>query len=308
MNYFLSACFYYLVLYPLSLLPIGVLYGIAKGLSWFFFNVLGYRKKVVMKNLRNSFPEKSPKEVERMGKDFYDHLCTMMVESVKSFSISKEKLLSRLTYTGLEKISQFAQQGRSVILVAGHRHNYEWLVTGLEPNFTHQVVALYKPLNNPFFEKVIKESRAQLGMRLESIYEIRERFANQLKSEPLAIVFAMDQSPSESHKGYWMKFLGQDTAVLYGTEKYAREYDLPIFYAHLSKPSEGYYRADFELLTDAPKATRYGEITEKMMQWLEADIRQEPAPWLWSHKRWKHRRPTDLSLLSEESNQSPSES
>jgi len=258
MKYFFSACFYYLLLYPLSLLPLGLLYGVADGLGWFFFNIVGYRKKVVVQNIRQSFPEKSEAEIQQIGKAFYDHLCTMMVESVKSFSMSKNELAKRLTYNGIEEIERFAQQGRSVILTAGHRHNYEWLVTGLDPVFKHQVVALYKPLNNPFFEKKVKQSRAQLGLKLESIYEIKERFADQLKKEPIAVVFAMDQSPSNPQSAYWMEFLKQDTAVLYGTEKYAREFDLPIFYAHLDKDKKGYYSARFELLTDTPNATHYG--------------------------------------------------
>ncbi|MFN4145457.1 MAG: lysophospholipid acyltransferase family protein [Runella sp.] len=292
MRYYVSAGFYYFLLYPLSLLPLPILYGIAKGLSWFFFHVAGYRKKVVMQNIRRAFPEKTEAQINQIGKQFYDHLCTMMVESLKSFSMSKAELLRHVHYTGLEPIAQMAREGRSVILIAGHRHNYEWLVTGINAVFEHQVVALYRPLNNPFFEKKIKESRAQLGMQLESIHEIKERFADQLKQQPLAAVFAMDQSPSNPNSAYWLPFLNQDTPVLYGTEKYAKEYDLPIFYAHLSKPRTGYYVADFKLLTDTPRQTTYGEITQKMMQWLEADIKADPAPWLWSHKRWKHQRPT----------------
>lgn len=297
--YYLSAFFYYFFLLPISLLPFGVLYRLADGLSWLFFNVVGYRKKVVMQNIRKAFPEKSEAEIQQIGKDFYNHLCNLMIETVKAFTMTRKDFMERLEFSGLEQIDEYAKQGRSVILAAGHCHNFEWLVTGINALLKHQVMALYRPLNNPFFEEKIQQSRGQLGLKLSSIYEIKSQFIKQISEEPVAVVFAMDQSPSNPNSAYWMEFLHQDTPVLYGTEKYAKEYDLPIFFAHITKRKRGYYSADFELLTNKPRETSYGEITEKMMHWLEKDLQQSPATWLWSHKRWKHQRPTAQLPLSE---------
>lgn len=300
MNYFFSACLYYLILYPISLLPFGVLYKIADGISWLFFNMVGYRKKVVIQNIRNSFPEKSESEIQQIVKEFYTHLATTLVETIKAFTMTKEDFQERLEYRNIEIINKYAEQGRSVILAAGHCYNYEWLVTGINASVKPQVMALYRPLNNAFFEKKIQESRGQLGLKLSSIYDIKSRFAEQISAEPVTVVFAMDQSPSDPKSGYWTTFLHQDTPVLFGTEKYAKQYDLPIIFGHLKGKKRGYYYADFQLLTDNPKETAYGEITEKMVKMLEADLQQNPAYWLWSHKRWKHKRPTDLSPLSAE--------
>jgi Kdo2-lipid IVA lauroyltransferase/acyltransferase len=124
--YYLSASFYYLLLLPISLLPFGLLYRLADGLSWLFFNVVGYRKKVVMQNIRNAFPDKSEAEIQQIGRDFYDHLCNLMVETVKAFTMTREDFMKRLEFSGLEQIDEYAKQGRSVILAAGHCHNFEW--------------------------------------------------------------------------------------------------------------------------------------------------------------------------------------
>lgn len=298
--YYLSAFFYYFLLIPISRLPFGVLYAIADGLSWFFFNVVGYRKKVVVENIRNSFPEKSETEVQQIARDFYTHLCTLIIETIKAFGMTRQEFMQRVSFTGLELLDQYAKQGKSIIIAAGHCHNYEWLVTGIDPLVKHKVMALYRPLNNRFFDEKIKQSRSKLGLNLASIYEIKSQFGEQVVEQPVAAAFAMDQSPSNPESAYWMQFLNQDTPILFGTEKYAKEYDLPVVFGHIHSKKRGYYYANFELLTETPRETAYGEITEKMMKWLEADIRQEPATWLWSHKRWKHKRTTAQSPLSEE--------
>jgi Kdo2-lipid IVA lauroyltransferase/acyltransferase len=287
--YYIFSLAYYVFLVPISLLPFGVLYKISDGLSWVLSDVVGYRKYDIFNNLRNSFPEKPEAEIQRIGRAFYRHLCDTMLESVKTFTVTKAQTLPRVYCTNAEVIDRYADQGRSVLFVAGHYSGFEWLVFSVNLLIKHQVSAVYRPLNNVFFDKKIQESRSRMGLKLVSMYNVKSYLADGL-TEPTAVVFAMDQSPSKPVNVHWIEFLNQDTAVLFGTEKYAKEYDLPVIFGHLSKNERGRYGITFEVVSDSPKTTAHGEITEKMMRLLEADIRQKPEFWLWSHRRWKHKR------------------
>jgi KDO2-lipid IV(A) lauroyltransferase len=286
---FFSALFYYSLLIPISHLPFGVMYRISDGLSWLMYRVFKYRKKLITSNLRNSFPEKSEAEIQQICREFYRHLCDTMLESVKTFTVNEAAVRPRIYCKNPEVIDQFAAQNKSVLMVAGHYSGFEWLVFGVDLLLKHQVTAVYRPLNNAFFDKKIRQSRSRMGLQLVPMADSKP-FLESGMAVPNAVVFAMDQAPSNPKNAHWMTFLNQDTPVLFGTEKYAKEYDLPVVFAHLEKRERGCYGLVFEVVTDKPRETTNGQITETMMHLLEADIRQEPRYWLWSHRRWKHKR------------------
>jgi Kdo2-lipid IVA lauroyltransferase/acyltransferase len=287
--YYIFSFAYYVFLVPISLLPFSVLYKISDGLSWVLCYVVRYRKADIFSNLRNSFPKKPETEIQRIAREFYRHLCDTMLESVKTFTVTQKETLPRVYCTNAEVIDKYAKQGRSVLFVAGHYSGFEWLVFSINLLLKHQVSAIYRPLNNAFFEKKIQESRSRMGLKLISMYDVKPYLEHGMV-EPTAVVFAMDQSPSKTVNVHWMQFLNQDTAVLFGTEKYAKDYDLPVVFGHLLKHERGRYGITFEVVSDAPQQTTHGEITEKMTRMLEADICQKPEFWLWSHRRWKHKR------------------
>ncbi len=289
MTSFFSALFYYGLLIPASHLPFSVLYKISDGVSWFMYRVMKYRKKVIKSNLRNSFPEKPEAEIEKICREYYRHLCDTMLESVKTFTVSKKDVLPRIYCKNPEVINEFANRNQSVLLVAGHYSGFEWLIFAIDLIIKHQVTAIYRPLHNLFFDQKIRESRSRMGLRLIPMADTKT-FLNSEKAEPNAIVFAMDQAPTNPDNAYWMTFLNQDTPVLFGTEKYAKDYDLPVVFAHLEKRERGCYGVEFEVVTAAPCETTHGQTTEKMMRLLEKDIQKEPTYWLWSHRRWKHKR------------------
>lgn len=287
----LNRVFYYFFVYPLSILPFPILYFISDLLYYLFYYVVGYRKKVVMENIRNSFPEKSAEEHKRIALAFYRHFCDVMLESLKLFTISSEEANNRMTYSGVEIPNRYFDQGRSIIITMGHYTNWELTAVTIDAHVKHQTVAIYKPLTNPYFEKKMKASREKYGLRMMHNRTVKEDFEKQ-RNELTGTVFVIDQSPSPHSKPHWMRFLNQDTAVLIGTEKYAKDYNYPVVFLRLSKRKRGYYHCEFFDVCENPQLTALGEITEMTTRMLEKDIIENPEYWLWSHRRWKHRKPS----------------
>lgn len=286
LNYLL----YYLVIVPVSRLPYAVLYGISDLLFFIIYYLTGYRKKVVFGNLKRSFPEKSQAELKQLEKQFFHHLTDLIIESLSFFSISREEAAKRMKFTNPEIFERHFKEGRNVILAGGHYNNWELFAVAVDDALSHATIALYKPLNNRFFDEKMRSSRGKFGLKMISTRKATEVFST-ITNQPVAVIFATDQSPSNPRKGYWTHFLNQDTIVLFGTEKYAKEYDCPVYYGAITKVKRGFYEVTFSLITESPRTTAYGEITEAHTRLLEADIRKAPQYWLWSHRRWKHRKP-----------------
>jgi Kdo2-lipid IVA lauroyltransferase/acyltransferase len=299
---FLTAIFYYGVIIPISHLPFRMLYKVSDGLYLLIYNVIGYRKKVSLQNITNSFPDKTPAEHVQIAKAFYRHLCDLLVESVKVFTISREQVSKRMIVLNPDFMNRFYDQGKNVIMAGGHYNNWELFAMAIDAPLKHQAIAIYKPLSNLFFDEKMRESRSKYGLEMISTKSVEEEFKRRLA--PLrTIIFGFDQSPKSAQNSYWSTFLTQDTAMLFGVEKYAREHNVPVVYARINKMSRGHYTTEFVEAIEDPLKTGYGEITERMNDLLEKDIRKQPEYWLWSHKRWKHQRPADLvqpSVLSNE--------
>jgi Kdo2-lipid IVA lauroyltransferase/acyltransferase len=293
--YYFSAILYYGLMLPISYLPFRVLYALSDGFSWFLFNVTGYRKKVVLENLRNSFPEKTETEIQDIARKFYTHFCDLIFESVKFFTITYEELTQRFICTNRPYIDSYFAQGRSIIVPAGHYNNFELAAMAGGLFVSHRCFALYKPLHNAFFEQKIRKSRSRFGSELIAKPELKKFLNEDLKNqtEPIAILFAMDQWPPDPKKAYWMNFLSQDTGVQWGTEKYAKDYNLPVLFGHIVKEKRGFYSYYFEEVSANPQEEPKGAILEKMTKILEKDILKAPEYWLWTHRRWKHQRPSE---------------
>lgn len=281
---------YYLLIIPISLLPFPLLYGLSDSLYILFYHVSGYRKKIVLQNIRNSFPEKSEKEHIDISKKFYKHFCDLVVESLKTFTISEKEVSKRMVCNNPEVINKYYDQKRSVIIAGGHYNNWELFAVAVDGLIKHKTAGIYKPLSNKYFDAKMCSTRGKYGLSMVSTKEVK-RFMDDNINTLTATIFGTDQSPSNPNNAYWMKFLSQDTGVLFGTEKFAKEYNYPVIYGRLNKEKRGYYSLDFIDVTDAPQETAYGEITEKVTNLLEKDIQAIPQYWLWTHRRWKHKRP-----------------
>lgn len=291
--------FYYLFLKPLSLLPLPILYFLSDILFVIIYQMIGYRKSVVWKNLKNSFPEKPDNELQEIQSAFYRHLCDIIIESVKLFSISKRELQKRFQIKNPEIVSKYFQQGQDIILVGGHYNNWEMLAVSLDMLLPHQAVGIYSPLKNKFFNKKLAKSRTKFGVRIITKSEVRQHFEN-IDNKPTMTVFGADQSPTYSKKVYWMHFLNQETAVAIGTELYSVKYNYPVFFIKVNKVKRGYYEGELALLAENPDEYREGEISRLHTHFLEEIINQNPAYWLWSHKRWKRTRKDNELIINYE--------
>ena len=280
--------FYYLLILPLSLLPYPLLYLLSDIIFLIMYRVIGYRKKVVFTNLRNSFPNKSKQELKKIMSDFYRHLCDIIMESVKGFTISEKQLRKRLIIKNPEFSNYFADKGQSIIFVGGHYNNWEICAQAFAMYSNHKCIGIYKPLSNAFINDKIYTSRSKYGMHLISMKQTKKSFED--GDEPKAIVFGSDQNPANPKRAHWVQFLNQDTGVLFGVERYAKEYDWPVVFVSIRKAKRGYYEVEYSLVTDNPNEEPHGKITEDFTKRLEQDIINQPQYWLWSHKRWKHKR------------------
>jgi len=271
-------------------IPFRVMYIFSDGMFYLLYYILRYRRDVVTTNLRNSFPEKPEQELKQIEKGFYHHLCDLLLESIKSSAVSETALRERYRIVDPEPMDSLYRQGRPVIVVTGHYNNWEWggIVGGYY--LMHRPVGFYKPLSNPYMDRYIQKTRVKGRSVLASITRTTEFFAMPME-EPAVFYMISDQSPSSPRLAYWVTFMNQDTATLHGPEKYARLYNYPVLFMDVQKLKRGKYTFGFELLAENPNTFRTGEITALFMKRLERQIREKPEYYLWSHRRWKLKKP-----------------
>lgn len=290
---------YYVLVIPISYLPLRILYFLTDFLYLFLISIIPYRRKVVRHNLTNSFPQKSVAELRKIELAFYRHFTDLLAEGIKNLTISKLELSKRLVIENKQLMTDLFNQQKSIILVSGHYNNWEWLITAQNFLFEHQAMGIGMPLTSKFWDKKINERRSRFGMKVINSKNLKESILNESK-HPIAILTLGDQSPANTHKSYWMNFLHQQTAVAFGTEAMANEFDFAVVFFKLSKVKRGYYKMNLQLITENPKTLDWGEITELHTQLLEKEILKNPANWIWSHKRWKRTLPTDFEALKQE--------
>ncbi len=242
-----------------------------------------------------AFPQKPQHELDRIERAFYRHLCDIMVETIKSFSISEAELRKRMKLVNPELLDSFYQRGIPLIGITGHYGNWEWAAISLALQSRFEALGLYLPLKAPVFNKAMMRSRSRFRLSLVSVKEISEVMAQ--SAERLTMWgFVVDQSPGKPEKALWVDFLHQETPVAVGTEKYARTYNKGVVFGRIRKLKRGYYTLEYEVVCELGGPTAEAEITRKHTAILERIIAEQPEYWLWTHKRWKHRRPQGLPL------------
>jgi len=292
-----QALIYYVTIpfiYLLSLLPFWLLYLFSDLVFFLLYHVIGYRKDVVLQNLRNSFPQKSEEELLRIRKAFFRFLCDMTVETFKTLTISPANMLKhcRLSPEAKTLFAQLAAEQKSVMLVMGHMGNWEWGGNSFSLESKQQLYVIYHPLKNKYFDGLMYRMRTRFGTRLIAMKNTyKEMYA--MRDGVSATAFIADQTPQPDN-AYWTTFLNQDTPVFKGTEVISRKLNMPIVYASVRKVKRGYYELYAEMLVEDPSKTVDGEISERHTKRLEQDIIANPETWLWSHKRWKHKRPAGM--------------
>lgn len=284
---------FYAILYAFSLLPFWLLYGF----SWIIYillnYVIGYRRKVIYNNLKNSFPEKSETEIKSIQKKFYKNFAEYMVETLKSFSITQEELNKRHTFNNLEIFKECENEQKDVILMAGHIFNWEWFVS-LAPNiYTEKTVAVYHKVRNDFWNERINQIRGKFGTMPLDMKKTARYMMNTPNNGEHAYLFVADQSPKQSAIHYSLKFLNQDTPVFVGFDKLAIKKEMAVIFCKMVKVKQGYYHTTFERILPEGENYEPMEIVHKFFQNLEETIKENPDNWLWSHKRWKYKKGID---------------
>lgn len=271
-----------------SRLPFGVLYLFSDLCFLVVYYLVPYRKRLVFKNLRNSFPEKPEREIRSIAKRFYRHLTDLMVESLKLFSISEAEAERRVKIVGLEQYAGFFEKKLQWIVATGHYGNWEWLAC-MPNRLPYEVMSLYKPLHNKLFDEITLRSRSRFGAIMVPSHDAVRDVSRRVQSGKLSIMcFIADQSPKKSMIQYRLPFLHQDTPVYLGIEKLARKYATGVCFIWLDKVARGYYQIKVKVLAeDASKLAPY-EVTRLYMSALEEVIREKPEFWLWTHRRWKY--------------------
>ncbi|MGY3212586.1 lysophospholipid acyltransferase family protein [Mucilaginibacter sp. HD30] len=271
-------------LYLLSLLPFWLLYLISDCLYAVLYYIIGYRRKVVQENLRNSFPEKTEDELKQIEKKYFKYLADLILETIKMVSISKENLQRRVVLTNPEIIETYTKENKSITAVAGHYCNWEW--AGLEFSVDSRLFFIYKPLSSKTFDDFFIRVRSRFGgVAVAMKQTLRTMVAH--KNEFTVTVFAGDQTPVQTDANYFTEFLNQPTAVFLGIEKIAKLIDSVVIFYDMKRVKRGYYTYTIVPLVEDSKNSAPHEITEAHVRYLEMMINREPQYWLWSHRRWK---------------------
>ncbi len=282
---------FFIINWFLTLLPLRVLYVFSDIMFFFLYYFPAYRKNVVETNLRNAFPEKSAEELKDIEKKYYRHLSDMFVEVFKLTHMSDKEQKRRFTYSNLEIIDKLREEKRDIVAVLGHYNNWEW-PTMLPFYLKYKTLIIYKPLQNKYFDRYIYNHRSKHGIILTPMsLIIREIVKNKENNVNTFSIFLADQTPVRSEIKYWTRFLNQDTPVYIGTEKIAMKYDMAVLYLDIQKIKRGYYNLNIELLFDHTKGLAEHVITDAHVRRLEEIIKEKPEYWLWSHRRWKHKKP-----------------
>jgi len=282
----------YILAYPflwlISILPHRLFYGFSDFMFFILYNVIGYRKKVVRENLMLTMPDKSAKEIDQIQKDFYRHLCDLLLEMVKTMHLSKEAIKRRYDIQNIELIQEIEKE-KSVLVMCSHYANWEWNVS-INNYIKSKGFAVYQKIGNVYFDRLIKKFRSRWNT---TPIEQKETVKTVIRNEQqhLTGIYGMvsDQSPMASRAQYWSSFMGVKVPVFNGAEMLARKLDLAVVFLKVSKVKRGHYKADFIPITRSGKSTKEHEITEQFLRLTEQQIKERPEHYLWTHRRWKHR-------------------
>jgi KDO2-lipid IV(A) lauroyltransferase len=273
----------------LSLLPLWMLYGLSDLIYVLIYYVIGYRRKLVFKNMSDSFPEKTAEEVRELERRFYHWFCDCLLESIKLLTISKKQLKRRMVFKGMNTLDDIVNDGQSCAIYLGHYCNWEW-ITSLPLWITSgaQCGQIYHVLENSDYDRISLRWRQRMGAVCIPMAETLRRIVKyKQEGRQVIIGYISDQVPFWNNIHHWLTFLNHDTPVLTGTERLVRQTGHAVGYLDISRPKRGYYVAEFKLITREPKQMADFAITDEYFRLLEISIRRAPEFWLWTHNRWK---------------------
>lgn len=285
---FLAFILIYPIIWLISILPFPIFYGLSDVVFFMIYRVFKYRKRTVRQNLSMALPNLSDEERKVIEKKFFQHMCDMFLETAKTMSISRKQIEKRFVFTNLEVFKNLETKNKSIALICGHYASYEWVVS-VNHFLDYKGYAIYKKINNPYFDRLVKRIRnkwkANLITTSETVPTIEENYKNHVLS---VYGFASDQSPRLFPNNYWSEFMGISVPIYNGAEILARKYDMNVIFLNVQKVKRGFYEATFQVLTEDIASEPDNSITEKFLDLIEAQIHAKPEFYFWTHKRWKH--------------------
>lgn len=279
----------YASVWLLSLLPLWALYGLSDFIYLIIFYAIKYRRKLVFKNMSDSFPEKDKQEIRNLERRFYHWFCDYLVESIKLLTISKRQIRKRMMFKGTETIDKIVNEGQSCAIYLGHYCNWEWVTSmplWVTPNA--QCGQIYHVLENSDYDRLFLNLRQRMGaVSIPMAETLRRIIKYKQEGTPVVIGYISDQVPFWNNIHHWCQFLNHDTPVLTGTERLVQQLGHAVFYLDITRPKRGYYEAELKLITREPKQMENFALTDTYFRLLEASIQRAPEFWLWTHNRWK---------------------
>ncbi len=282
----------YLLAYPflwfISILPFPLFYAFSDLVFFLVYRVVGYRKKVVWNNLQLAFPEKGDGELRDIRRNFYRHMCDTFLESIKTMHIGADSLRARYQLPNIGLLREL-ERHRSILVLFSHYGNWEWSIV-VNTFVTSRGYAVYQKLNNPYFDRLIKRIRARWQTTpINQKETVRTVVRNEKEGIRGVYGIVSDQSPQVHLAQYWAPFMGITVPIFTGAESLARKLDLAVVFAKVTRVSRGHYSLEFVPICERGKHTSEHQITDAFLRLTEAQIREEPTYYLWTHRRWKHR-------------------
>jgi KDO2-lipid IV(A) lauroyltransferase len=275
----------YGLLYFLSMLPLRLLYIFSDGIYFLLYHVIGYRKEVVRKNLQLAFPEKTSEERKRIEKQFYKNFIDNFIETLKLLSGGEKFAVKHFQADGSLIAEEYAK-GKKLQFHLGHNFNWEMGNIAMSSYIPYKMIGVYLPVKNEVFEKLMMKIRTASGNAVLPATNMKNAMMPYRNTNYMLALIA-DQVPGDPSKAYWMNFFGRPTPFIRGPERGAAAGNLSVIFGYVHKIKRGYYKLEYELCTSDAASLPKGEITRKYVRFLENVIRQHPAMWLWSHRRWK---------------------
>jgi KDO2-lipid IV(A) lauroyltransferase len=274
----------------LSRLPMRALYALSTFLYLLAFYVVRHRHQLIREQLEKVFPNATDAEREAIHKKFLKNFCDVMIEVLKSVSMTDAEMRSHVRILNIELARRYLDAGQSVMFVTSHLCNWEWLLHGVTLQLGYPVDAAYKPLHDQWAERLMFGIRSRFGARLVPAKDLLGDFLRR-KGIVRAVAMNADQAPVSTDKRYWTQFLGQETAFYIGAEQIARATRLPIMYLVMRRIRRGHYEVELMPLWDGREVTPPNGVTERYARACEVDVLKSPADWLWSYRRWRLKKP-----------------
>jgi KDO2-lipid IV(A) lauroyltransferase len=274
---------------PMAAMPLRTLYALARLIGWITYRFVRHREAVVRENLTIAFPQADEATLQDIMRRYYTNFAQVLVEIVKASSWPASKMREHVQIVNLEEVRGLLAQGTPVLIVAAHQCNWEWFLLALAAELGYPLDAAYKPLVNPWAEREMLALRTRFGSRLVPADLLLADILKQ-RGTVRAICMVADQEPTKAEHKHWVRFLNRDSAFFVGAEEIARVTRYPVFFGAMRRIARGRYRAELSLLAPAGNIGAVGELTERYAQRVEAQIRESPPDWPWSHKRWRLKR------------------